>query len=197
MQFADPLAALRWMERYLLPLRRYLQGVESPPFKGGWVGFLSYDLGRLFESLPTSGQSDLQIPLFEFNYHDRFDAQDAQGRLFAVDLAATDCDEPPVPPQAVVPLNAPLNCNFTPNQYRAAVARVIEYIRAGDVFQVNLSQRFSVGQGRLQPAEVYRDLVERTPAPYGAFLERGDYALLCNSPELFLRITPGASGARL
>jgi para-aminobenzoate synthetase component 1 len=192
-RFTDPLAALRWMERFLLPLRRHVRSVEGPPFKGGWTGFLSYDFGRLFESLPEFGRRDLQVPLFDFQYYDKFDAQDAQGQLFAVDLADT-VDEQLAWTNVVAPLNSPLISNFTPEQYRAAVERVIEYIRAGDVFQVNLSQRFSVGQRELKPAEVYRDLLARFPAWYGAFLDRGDYALLCNSPELFLRITPGASG---
>ena len=65
----------------------------------------------------------------------------------------------------------------------------MEYIRAGDVFQINLSQRFSVATSE-SPGEIYRRLLDSTPAWYGALLDFGDHALICNSPELFLRVSP-------
>jgi anthranilate/para-aminobenzoate synthase component I len=69
------------------------------------------------------------------------------------------------------------------------VERAIAYIRAGDVFQVNLSQRFTVPLPA-GPIDVADRLRRVSPARYGAFLDFGDHAILCNSPELFLRITP-------
>jgi para-aminobenzoate synthetase component 1 len=72
--------------------------------------------------------------------------------------------------------------------YESAVARAVEYIRAGDVFQVNLSQRFSAGL-RERPRAIYERLRERFPAKYGAYLAYDDHALLCNSPELFLQVS--------
>jgi para-aminobenzoate synthetase component 1 len=79
--------------------------------------------------------------------------------------------------------------NFSCDEYVDAVARSIEYIRAGDVFQVNLSQRFSMELGE-SPAAVYQRLLDESPARYGGLLEFGDHALICNSPELFLRVDP-------
>jgi para-aminobenzoate synthetase component 1 len=87
--------------------------------------------------------------------------------------------------------------NFSPEQYTQAVGRVIEYIRAGDVFQVNLSQRFTTGLGTRKPVEIYQRLLERHPAWYGAFFQSDEFALLCNSPELFLRVQTGATGRRI
>jgi para-aminobenzoate synthetase component 1 len=83
----------------------------------------------------------------------------------------------------------PLRSTFSREQYEAAVARVIEYIRAGDVFQVNLSQRFSCGLPA-QPEEILDRLDERAPALFGGCLSYDDFALVSNSPELFLRVTP-------
>ena len=85
----------------------------------------------------------------------------------------------------------PLASNFTPDQYRQAVARCIEYISAGDIFQVNLSQRFEVPSAP-DPRMTYRMLRACNPANYAAYLEFRQDAKLCgvlsSSPELFLRV---------
>ena len=81
--------------------------------------------------------------------------------------------------------------NFTPDDYRRAVARCREYIAAGDIFQVNLSQRLTVPAAP-PPLDIYRALRRRNPAAYSAFLSfqrrGGDCAVACSSPELFLRV---------
>jgi len=69
--WTDPLAALHWMAAQLTATVS-----PGPPFKGGWVGFLSYDLGRFFETLPTRCTDDLHWPLFDFTYHDVLVAHD-------------------------------------------------------------------------------------------------------------------------
>jgi para-aminobenzoate synthetase component 1 len=81
-----------------------------------------------------------------------------------------------------------LTSNFSADGYRAAVARAIEYIRAGDVFQVNLAQRL------LHPAngssvDLYCRLRERNPAPFASYFDLGDWQLCSASPERFLRVT--------
>ena len=76
-----------------------------------------------------------------------------------------------------------------------AVERTREYIAAGDVFQVNLSQRFTVGQ-TASAGEIYERLRGASPASYGALLDFGDFALICNSPELFFRVTLLPDGTR-
>jgi len=162
-QWRDPLAALDWMAE------NARQRTAKP---ARWIGFLNYDLGRLFEQLPARATDDLNLPLFCFSLHeedDRFVLPVRSSRQTAAFSA--------------------LRCTFDRPAYEAAIARVIEYIRAGDVFQVNLSQRFTAGLAR-QPAEIYAHLVERSPAAFGAFLDYGDFTLLSNSPELFLRVTP-------
>ncbi len=190
----DPIDALHWLGEQL-----NLEPCDAagPPFKGGWVGYFGYDTGRLFETLPSGAADDLDVPWFEFLYFDSLDAQNHTGRIFAVDLESsrpeTDANE--IKPG---PLNSvPLASNFTSAGYQQAVARVIDYIRAGDVFQVNLSQRFTVGLLGRRPIEVYQRLLERHPAWYGAFLQFDRTSLLCNSPELFLRVRPTGSGRQI
>ncbi len=163
----DPLDALAW-----------LSSTIEPTQPGRWVGFLSYDLIRLFEQLPSRATDDLNLPLFAFTWHDLMDAGNANSQI--VDL--------PAPAKL-------LSSTFTRSDYLAAVSRTIDYIRAGDIFQANLSQRFTVTTSEA-PATIYRRLQHYTPAPYAAFLDYGDFALASNSPELFFRIAPAETGPR-
>jgi para-aminobenzoate synthetase component 1 len=82
-----------------------------------------------------------------------------------------------------------LHSTFTHQGYVDAVARVREYILAGDIFQANISQRF---QARLDdtPFELYRGLRHRNPAPFAAYLDFGELQVLSASPERFLRLDP-------
>jgi aminodeoxychorismate synthase component I len=154
----DPLAALRWMSG------------QFPDKPGRWIGHLNYDLGRLFEALPASAHDDLNLPLFQFTY------------------CVPRQDRSPAPEPAYELSDAPLRSNFTRQQYEAAVQKCIDYIAAGDVFQINLSQRFTAALSD-QPAHIYQRLVRSAPARFGALLSYGDYAIISNSPELFLRVS--------
>jgi para-aminobenzoate synthetase component 1 len=165
-QWNNPLDALQWMSNTFWP--------DS----GRWIGFLSYDLGRLFEYLPDAPPDDLHLPLFVFTY------------------CRPVPDRPGFPEPDYGRSNSPLTSNFTRAQYESAVERVIEFIRAGDVFQVNLAQRLNVGL-REHPSVIYQRLCKQSPALYGAYLAWHDFALICNSPELFLRIeSPDSAGYR-
>ncbi|MDY6835240.1 MAG: aminodeoxychorismate synthase component I [Chloroflexota bacterium] len=77
--------------------------------------------------------------------------------------------------------------NFSPQEYMEAVERVREYIAAGDVFQVNLSQRFEVDCPP-DAYKLYKHLQNNAPAPFGAYLQLGDVTILSNSPERFLKV---------
>ncbi len=158
-QWDDPLQALRWMSQTVWPGR------------GRWIGYLSYDAGRLFENLPAAAVDDLHLPLFVFTY------------------CRPASDPSPAADPAYGASDAPLTSNFTRDGYQSAVRRAIDYIAAGDIFQVNLSQRFTCGLA-IHPSMVYQRLVLQTPACYGAYLGYQDFAIVSNSPELFLHVTP-------
>ncbi len=97
-----------------------------------------------------------------------------------------------VSPDLLYPLPgfAAVYSNFDHNGYCAAVRRAIEYIYAGDCFQVNLSQRL-LHPATLPPLELYRRLCERNPAPFAGYFDLGDFALVSASPERFLRVEDG------
>src|SRR6266436_2505032 len=93
-------------------------------------------------------------------------------------------------PSYPVPDVPGVRSNFTHEGYLDAVARVIEYVYAGDIFQANLSQRLQaplVGT----PLDLYRRLRNRNPAPFSAYLDFGDLVVASSSPERFLRVHPG------
>jgi para-aminobenzoate synthetase component 1 len=93
-------------------------------------------------------------------------------------------------PSYPVPDARGVRSNFPRGGYLDAVARVIEYICAGDIFQANLSQRLEAPLDGT-PLELYRRLRACNPAPFAAFLDFGELAVASSSPERFLRVAPG------
>ncbi|MFH1412403.1 MAG: aminodeoxychorismate synthase component I, partial [Candidatus Omnitrophota bacterium] len=81
-----------------------------------------------------------------------------------------------------------LTSNFTKPGYISAVKKALEYIHAGDIYQVCLSQRFR-SEWHGHPYELYRGLNAINPAPFSAFLDYGDHSIISSSPELFLRVS--------
>ncbi|WP_250160089.1 aminodeoxychorismate synthase component I [Caloranaerobacter azorensis] len=80
-----------------------------------------------------------------------------------------------------------LKSNFTKKEYLQSIERIRDYIRAGDVYQVNLTQRFE-GKVANTGYEIYRDLRTVSPAPFGAYLKFDEVEILSNSPERFIKV---------
>jgi para-aminobenzoate synthetase component 1 len=166
----EPLAALVWMAADI-----------TGDSNARWVGYLSYDLGRLFEQLPCNALDDLRLPLFCFSKHrNNPGAAVAPKGHASFGLRAKSA-----------PAGRPLReeSSLPRDEYLRRVARAVEYIRAGDVFQVNLSQRLTQSLP-IAPEQIWQNLKSRTPALYGAFLDCGDHTIVSNSPELFLHVAP-------
>lgn len=160
---------------------------------GGAVGYLGYDLLHQVERIPRRAVDDVALPDLFFGFYDAVAAFDHREGTATLALASgapgelRDLWEGLAPAHlAPAPARAgALSCNFTPEGYRAAVGRVRELIAAGDVYQVNLSQRFSVPYAGA-PLEFYRRLRAASPAPFGACLFPDGAAVLSNSPERYL-----------
>ncbi len=168
---------------------------DPPPFTGGAVGFLGYGLAPFAEptltlQAPPPPEGDLWL-----GWYDHFIAIDHEtGRVIAVASSPSDMAElidwaaaarEIAPPASVEPPSISFTPDTTPDDYRRAVDRVREYIAAGDVYQVNLSQRF-LGVSPLTPADAWLSLRQGSPAPYGAYIGLAEGALLSTSPERFL-----------
>ena len=185
----------------------------------GWLGYLSYQLAHYFERLPTRAASQTRLPEMHLGFYDAVAVHDriaggwqivslrwedppprageAEAALEAI-LADADGSSPP-PAGEPLPtatgsehlfIDPSVRSTFTPDAYRSAVARCVDYIAAGDVFQVNLSQRFT-RRTDASPVAIYQRLRETNPACYSAYLAGDDWAVLSSSPELFLRYRDG------
>jgi anthranilate synthase component 1 len=195
---------------------RAVRDPELPPFTGGFLGYIAYDAVRLWERLPGRPPDDLGLPVFRLALMDTVVAFDhrrhtmrivanafldqAGGGAEAAQARAHErIDEvlerlrrprPPEPPAVATSL-AP-RANWTPDAYCAAVERAQEHIRAGDIFQVILSQRFATPVPGLDPLAIYRALRVVNPSPYMFLLDTGAGATLVgSSPERLARLEDG------
>jgi para-aminobenzoate synthetase component 1 len=197
---SDPLAAARAL---LAPhLRAPLPGL--PPFQGGIAGYVSYDWGAELERVRRPATMDLETPDAALGLYDwviAWDHHERRAWIVAWEQerlawAAARLNAPARTPSAVLrrPPPSSIVSNFTRREFEASVARIRDYIAAGDVYQVNLAQRFRTPFSGA-PLELYRRLRARSPAPFGAYLGFDDLTVASISPERFLRFDAATRGA--
>lgn len=147
---------------------------------GPALGLWGYELGGLVEAVPD-------LPRAMPDWPDFWRVEPETLRRFA--------PETPVPPSGPSPAARSVRAMESRASYEEKVARAIRYIRAGDIFQVNLSQAFDAElDAQDTPWNAFRRLISVSPAPYALYARLGpDLALVSNSPELFLSIS--ADGA--
>jgi para-aminobenzoate synthetase component I len=158
---------------------------------GWWAGWLSYDLGRQVEALPALAEDDLGLPPLALGRFDAWLEFDHARRT--VELHGDGSGERLVRALragALVPSHPALagwESSLPRERYERAVERAIEYIRAGDVFQVNLSHRLA-SEWRGDPFALYARLRETSPAPFMALVRIGGADIVSASPERFLAV---------
>ncbi len=187
-------------------------GPSVPPFCGGAVGYFAYDLKNSIESLPTSACDDLDLPDLFIFWPARIEVYDRKQRKLSRIVLRPEgerCSRGKFPlpfytepaPDARMSVGrsrgekgdfvrnwfevGPLQSNFTHDDYLAAVSRVRDYIRRGDVYQVNLSQRFQFSL-KGDPFRLWKSLFDINPAPFYAYINAGDHRILSTSMERFL-----------
>ncbi len=197
----DPFLALRAK----MPARPLPARDDLPPFQGGAVGVFGYELGRFLERLPPPCPNDLAPPDMAVGLYDTVAAFDlaerkawivardvsperlpaeARARALAARLAAA-----PDPPAVDWAIKGAWRTETARPAFEATVARTVEYIRAGDIFQANLSQRFLAPLPvALAPFMLYRRLKAIAPAPFAAYMNAPGLILLSASPERFLAV---------
>lgn len=181
----------------------------AAPFAGGAVGFISYDLGRQLERVPEQAVDDLDTPDLLFGLYDTVlvvDNLSGEQKIVStgypemepgevVKRARARIDwlkdlidaEDPVEMKDQGSWPAVIRANFNKETYQSNVMRAIEHILDGDIFQVNLSQRFEIASD-IGGWALYRNLKGISPAPFAAYLNFAPIEIICSSPERFLQL---------
>jgi len=185
---------------------------QLPIFHGGAIGYLAYDVVTRFERLPLPKQNELDLPLAVFSFtetvlvfdhvkrrvrivtHLHLDASDLaaeyQRGITIIDDVQQRLSQPIRLPQEPAPIHdqkaLQVRSNRTKEEFEDMVRRSIEYIKAGDIFQVVPSQRLS-RHVNASPFTVYRALRAINPSPYMFFFDLADFHIVGASPELLVR----------
>lgn len=184
------------------------------PFCGGAIGYFSYELGRQIERLPSTtvdliGAAEARVAFYNLVVI----LEHQTGKIFVAHFnPGLACRYPSIDAfLAEIPLvsagryrqnlaglpedlenisldGVVLESSMTREEYLRKVRQIKEYIRAGDVYQVNLTRCFSTAAGNICPWQLYKTLMAINPAPFAAYLNYGDTTVVSSSPERFLAI---------
>ncbi len=185
------------------------------PFCGGAVGYLSYDLCHFIEKLPGNARDDLLLPESFMGFYDTVIAFDnLEHKAFVISTGFPELNQAKKIKRATERIgeiksrlanlqsthnksrlnsvfshgiDTPLKAGFNRNEYIAAVEKAKQYIIDGDIFEVNLSQRFEA-ELNITPYELYQRLRSLNPAPFGCYLGFDEVTVVSASPERFLRL---------
>jgi len=207
-----PLTALR----NIIAESRIALPPALPPMAAGIFGYLGYDMVRQMEDLPQPNPDPIGIPdailvrptlviVFDsvqdtitvvtpVRVHSGVAAKTALSRAVERLSAVVDALDKPLDKAATEPHQGPLHfeprSNTSPDEFKAMVLRAKDYIAAGDIFQVVLSQRFEA-PFTLPPFALYRALRRVNPSPYLYFLDFGTFAVAGSSPEILVKSSRG------
>lgn len=187
---------------------------SAHPFAAGGMGYFSYELKNLLEDLPRKAVDDIKIPEMFFCFYRtiiafdrmkpgeatafelRFPGEtDAEAKNRTSSLVETVRKAPLSLPPTENRAPGPVRSNFSREKYIAAVSELLEHIKAGDIYQACLTQRFeSAWEG--DAYGLYSSLNKLNPAPFSAYIDCGDFSIISSSPELFLKVGGGAVETR-
>lgn len=194
-----------------------LEDPNLPPFVGGAIGYAGYDVVRYTEHLPNPPEDDRKLPDMSFAFYDRmviFDhirktltivvmadvssgdadaAYDAAQKHLAMMVAKLSRPSDSLPITDIATpgeLSLAYESNITKEDFEAAVNKCVEYIRAGDIFQVVISQRLQT-KISVDPFEIYRTLRVVNPSPFMFYLRTAETTLVGSSPEIMVRVVDG------
>lgn len=183
-------------------INRYkIQNNTNIPYVAGAMGYFSYDIGRTIEEIPVRAVEEVKIPDCYFYFYDNAVILDnLKKKTYITSLGILKSKEDSVNElkdkiskghkvqyREVNKSYTEFTSNFGKDEYIDTVERVRQYIKTGDVYITNLTQRFYC-ETKKDPYEVYKDLRHINPAPFAAFMNVEDFSLVSSSPERFLKI---------
>jgi para-aminobenzoate synthetase component 1 len=207
-RFGNPWHVLdELMSRYEL-----LDEIDLPFPLGGCFGFWGYDLKNFVEpKLPRTAINDLELPDCHTGFYDSlvvFDHRIDEVWIISTGLQADGVRNPgrarsqlefwknhlqgapaqAPPAKSPAPLLRPISSSLSRSEFIAKVERAQQYIRAGDIYQVNLSHRLSA-TADLSGWDFFQRLCDVSPAPFSAYIDCDNFQVCSSSPELFLRLS--------
>lgn len=211
----DPIDEIkRYMEKF-----KFVDVKGLPRFCGGLVGYMGYDMVRFVEDIPDNNPDELDMPDMQFVLTDTiliFDHVDHKIKVvsnslveeddpgFAYDKACSKIDrliekinakvDPPEEFNAQAP-KSEVESNFAESDFCTVVEKAKEYIRAGDIIQVVLSQRLKK-HTHADGFSIYRALRSINPSPYMYYLKFGEKKIIGSSPEILVRCEEGTVEVR-
>ncbi len=166
------------------------------PFTGGWLGWLGYELAWEIEKLPDRQPDPLPFPIAYWYAPSCFAVLDHWERvLYLVAATANELDDLvskldrqlPAAPIIETPAQADLHFHTSAAAYQQAVIQAQRYIQAGDIFQTNLSLRFST-ETDLDPWQIYQQLQQINPSPFASYWQTPWGSMMSCSPERLVKL---------
>ena len=180
------------------------------PIISGAIGYFSYEYGRKLMEVDSVKEDLVSIPDAVLVFYDFYiieDRQEQRTYLIAngitgeaaklMDEMETRINGKPVYMQKESDTEYPIEVqpNFAMDEYKQAVDRMIRYIIEGDIYIVNMTQQLTVKSDKV-PLDVFYDLRENNPSPFGGYFDYGDFQIVCASPERFLKMQKGHVNTR-
>lgn len=190
-------------------IQKYFDKYKEPnptdlPLISGALGYFSYDYGRKFEQIASRHEKKLHIPEALLVFYDfliiddkkekalyitaRGETENPKEGIRRLEKEIRECQAYDIPEKhsqlsEFIP-------NFTKEDYKNAIDKMIDYIVDGDIYIANMTQQLRV-HSQKEPYEVYRYLRTYNPAPFACYFQCGDFQVICASPERFLEIKKG------
>ncbi|MBN1467185.1 MAG: anthranilate synthase component I family protein [Fusobacteriaceae bacterium] len=175
-------------------------------FSGGFFGIVSYDFNRFIEKINDLSEDDLQLPQLIFLKPQLIIVKnELTGEMFEINYGVEDylwdlennIKSPTIDFKEIVWEDLEMfETNMNKEKFTEIVNKAKEYIKEGDIFQVNLSQRFTGEIGDKNSLELYRILREINPSPFASYVALDDFKIISQSPERLVRLKDGISDTR-
>lgn len=185
---------------------KYSKNYDSPfPFSGGFVGFLSYDLCHKIEKVSYVAKDDKKIPDICFGLYDGifvYDHKKQESYIVAQGITQSAKDIIEKLNKIIKEVNNEISTldifeerrkerkitsNFSKEEYLKSIDKIKEYIKNGDIYQANLTQRFETKYTD-NPWLLYQRLRDINPAPFSSFFDYGKFQIISSSPERFIKV---------
>ena len=180
------------------------------PIISGAIGYFSYDYGRERQGIVSGEEEIVHIPEAAVTFYDFFIIEDCQKKeiwLIAdgitgdaaqmLEEAEQRCKKNVQQGEERTKARAEIAVfpNFEKEEYKQAVADMIQYIIEGDIYIANMTQQLTI-ESKKKPLDVFYDLRRANPSPFGGYLDYGKYQIICASPERFLQMKKGTVHTR-